>query len=97
MNWHNGLQQYIISYYQGLFTATSTCNEEVIECASRTLSQAQNLQLLREQTEEEVKIALIQMNRDKAPGPDGMTLAFFQKHWEIVGGDIIRLTKHFFQ
>ncbi|WOG89983.1 hypothetical protein DCAR_0209224 [Daucus carota subsp. sativus] len=36
------------------------------------------------------------MNPDKAPGPDGMTPAFFQKHWGIVGRDVVKLTRHFF-
>lgn len=36
------------------------------------------------------------MHPDKAPGPDGMTPAFFQKYWHIVGEDIYKLTKYFF-
>lgn len=37
------------------------------------------------------------MHPDKAPGPDGMTPAFFQKHWSIVGEDVVKLTKDFFE
>lgn len=36
------------------------------------------------------------MHPEKAPGPDGMTPAFFQKHWQNVGEDVYNLTKHFF-
>ncbi|KAL8157797.1 hypothetical protein AgCh_002489 [Apium graveolens] len=35
------------------------------------------------------------MHPNKASGPDGMTPAFFQKHWHIVGEDIFNLTKQF--
>ncbi|RVW12490.1 putative mitochondrial protein [Vitis vinifera] len=35
-------------------------------------------------TEEEIQGALMEMNGDKAPGPDGFTLAFWQSCWENV-------------
>lgn len=37
------------------------------------------------------------MHPDKSPGPDGMTPAFFQRHWAIVGRDILELTRKFFR
>ncbi|KAK0607443.1 hypothetical protein LWI29_015165 [Acer saccharum] len=40
---------------------------------------------------EEVKEALFQMSPSKSPGEDGFPAAFFQKHWEVVGGEVTRL------
>lgn len=57
----------------------------------------QNAELLKQVTVEEVKHALFQMNPDKSPGPDGMTPAFFQKHWPIVGNDIVDMVRIVFQ
>ena len=39
-------------------------------------------------TREEVVTALKQMDPTKAPGPDGMSVIFFQKYWDVVGNDI---------
>ena len=97
LNWQSGLQHYILSHYQNLFTASNTDASRVLECIPQSINQIQNSELVKEVTDEEVRDALFQMNPDKAPGPDGMTPAFFQKHWRIVGRDIINLTKHFFR
>lgn len=36
--------------------------------------------------EEELREAAVSCAGDKAPGPDGFTLAFFQQCWRIVKG-----------
>uniref|UniRef100_A0A803NNP5 Reverse transcriptase domain-containing protein n=1 Tax=Cannabis sativa TaxID=3483 RepID=A0A803NNP5_CANSA len=36
------------------------------------------------------------MHPDKFPGLDGMTLAFYQKHWSIVGADVVQFVREFF-
>jgi hypothetical protein len=33
----------------------------------------------------------------KAPGPDGFPARFFQRNWEIVGTDVIKGVKQFFE
>lgn len=62
----------------------------------RTITEEQNEVLLSEVTVEEVKFALFQMHPDKSPGLDGMTQRFFQRHWSIVGDDIVKMVKEFF-
>lgn len=96
VDWQNGLQNLITQFYTELFTTASTNHVEVIEAVSQSITQVDNMELLQEVTKEEVKLALFQMHPDKAPGPDGMTPAFFQRHWEIVGEDMWRMTRHFF-
>ena len=47
-----------------------------------------NESLIREFTGDEVVVALKQIHSNKAPGPNGMSAVFFQKHWNIVGNNI---------
>ncbi|RVW50807.1 Transposon TX1 uncharacterized 149 kDa protein [Vitis vinifera] len=46
-------------------------------------------------SETEIYAALMGMNGDKALGPDGFTVAFWQSSWEIVKEDILGLFKEF--
>ena len=46
-------------------------------------------------SEEEVHSALMEMNEDKAPGPDGFTVAFWQSCWEFVKEEILAMFKEF--
>ncbi|RVW35251.1 Transposon TX1 uncharacterized 149 kDa protein [Vitis vinifera] len=47
-------------------------------------------------TEEEIHSALLDMNGDKAPGPDGFIVAFWQFYWDFVKKEIVDLFKEFF-
>ncbi len=40
---------------------------------------------------EEIKRAVFQLGGDKAPGPDGFGLRFYQKFWGIIKEDIFRI------
>jgi hypothetical protein len=45
--------------------------------------------------EREVREAIIGMDRDKAPGPDGFSMTFFQDCWEVVKGDLMAVFEEF--
>jgi hypothetical protein len=49
----------------------------------------------REFEEDEIWGVIQNFKGDKAPGPDGFTMAFFQKCWEILKTDIIAVLKEF--
>ncbi|RVX21642.1 hypothetical protein CK203_002122 [Vitis vinifera] len=46
--------------------------------------------------EEEIHFALVEMNGDKAPSPDGFIVAFCQFCWDFVKEEIVDLFKEFF-
>ncbi len=40
---------------------------------------------------EEIKKATFQLSGDKAPGPAGFSLVFFQKFWEVISADLLKI------
>ncbi|KAJ9691309.1 hypothetical protein PVL29_013479 [Vitis rotundifolia] len=46
-------------------------------------------------TEEEISKAVFQLDRDKAPGPDGFTIAVFQDCWDVIKEDLVRVFAEF--
>ncbi|KAL8108560.1 hypothetical protein AgCh_024870 [Apium graveolens] len=96
VEWGSGLEETITGYFSNLFTATETEWERVISCVSRKVSAEQNVMLLAEVDEKEVKAALFNMHPEKSPGPDGMSPGFYQKCWPIVKDDVVKLVKQFF-
>ena len=46
--------------------------------------------------EEEIHSALLELNGDKAPGPDGFTVAFWQACWDFMKEEILELFKEFY-
>ena len=47
-------------------------------------------------TGEEVRAALYELNGEKAPGPDGFTVAFWQFSWNTVKREVMAAFKDFF-
>ncbi|RVW89561.1 putative ribonuclease H protein [Vitis vinifera] len=42
-------------------------------------------------TEKEVRMAVFQLNKEKAPGPDGFTIAVYQQCWDVIKEDLMRV------
>lgn len=60
------------------------------------ITNAQNDELQRLRSLEEVKNTVMGLNKDSAGGLDGMTGAFYQHIWKIIGDDIYNMVKAFF-
>uniref|UniRef100_A0A803Q9L8 Reverse transcriptase domain-containing protein n=1 Tax=Cannabis sativa TaxID=3483 RepID=A0A803Q9L8_CANSA len=96
IDWDNGLANFIQDYFSNIFTASESCWEHVMNCLEPKISAEQNSILLQPISAEEIKHALFQMHPDKSPGPDGMSPAFYQKFWHIIGNDVIKTVQNFF-
>ena len=64
-----------------------------LDFATRSPNEARNLEM--PFREEELFIALNEMEGDKASGPNGFTIAFWQESWHFVKEEIMELFKEF--
>ena len=51
--------------------------------------------LISEFTESEVRDAIFQMEHNKAPGPDGFPVEFYQVFWNVIKDDLMALFSYF--
>lgn len=63
----------------------------------RKITELQNGELDQDVTEEEIRLAIFNMQPDKAPGPDGFTITFYKNHWDIIKKDYVRMVKNVFK
>ena len=76
-------------FYQGLYqTQGFRPMNELLDCVQPSVTDAMNDFIQRPYEAEEVKKALFDMAPSKAPGLDGFTAGFYQRHWNVLGEDI---------
>ena len=90
--WQSGMSRIstiVEEYYTNLFTSSQPrYMDRVLEAVDKVMTQDMAHSLTQPYTEEEVRVAFFSMHPSKSPGPDGMSLFFFQKYWHIVGHDV---------
>lgn len=64
--------------------------------ASEKVTIEENQALISPFTEEEIRAAVFIMNPDKAPGPDGFSMSFYQQGWDILKGVLLSMFNEFF-
>ena len=86
----NEVEEEISSYFQKLFTSTYPEQfDTILQGISPSITNQMNLRLIRPIFELEIKKAIFSLHPNKAPGPDGMTLIFFQRFCHIIKQDLI--------
>jgi hypothetical protein len=94
------LKSYIMDYYKSLF-GPSDGGQFSLDNDRRSdilqILQEYNEKLTAYFTEQEVNEAIFQMKYNKAPGPDGFPVEFYQIFWEIIKGDLMALFKDFYE
>ena len=71
-------------------------NPDFLKIIENKITGEQNAELEKEIMKEEIEWSIQSMPMDKAPGPDGFTVAFYRTHWEVIKKDYIRMAKNFF-
>jgi hypothetical protein len=90
----DNLKTYISEYYKNLFGAPTMNNFSMIESEINDipqLSQEENNILTADFSEKEVQDAIMQMEKNKPPGPDGFPAKFYQKNWDTIRSDFMAM------
>lgn len=87
----------IVSFYHLLFWDEEEVWQPTLDGVGfDTISQADSLVLESPFTKEEVLGVLGSMPGDKAPGPNGFSIAFLQHCWEVVKGEVMATFEQFY-
>ena len=77
------------TFYQNLYRSQGFDDSSyLLSHVLPRVTQAMNDELNKPYTGEEVKLALFQMAPSKAPGVDGFTAGFYQRHWDLLGNEV---------
>jgi len=85
----------IEKFYQRLYTETETWRPAGGCRADRRVSIEDNQMLQKEFEEQEIWECVKLCAGDKAPGPDGYTMAFYIHCWEVIKGEVISTIRNF--
>lgn len=88
----------ILDHYREVYHADSSQGPHLwVQHIPHLVSDDMNRTLLADVSDWEIKEATNSMGALRAPGPDGLNGLFFQKHWDVVGSDVCRAVRLFFQ
>ncbi|WMV40391.1 hypothetical protein MTR67_033776 [Solanum verrucosum] len=71
------IKEEILNFYQNLYTETERWRPQFIARNGKMISKGDNIMLQSQFTEDEIKDCVMACAGDKAPGPNGYTMAFF--------------------
>jgi hypothetical protein len=95
----DNLKTYISEYYKNLSGDPAPNHFGMIEYENNDipqLSSQENRILTDNFTEKEVHAAIMQMEKNKAPGPEGFPAEFYQKFWDVIKLDLPCCLPHSF-
>ena len=79
----------MVGFYKSFYQEPEDWRPIVDGLDFASLDESNRLSLEREFDREEIIAALREAESDEAPGPDGFTIAFFEKCWCMIGEDVM--------
>jgi hypothetical protein len=89
------MMEHIVQYYNNLYFENCSWRTRVEGISFLSIDAEESIWLERAFEEKEVWDVIKDWKGDKAPGPDGFTMAFFQKCWDILKTDIMDFLQNF--
>ncbi|RVW19678.1 Structural maintenance of chromosomes protein 3, partial [Vitis vinifera] len=85
------ISEEIVNFFGNLYSKPEGDSWKIEGIDWAPISEESAIWLDRPFSEEEVRMAVFQLNREKAPGPDGFTLAVYQECWDVIKEDLMRV------
>ncbi len=85
----------VVFFYEDLYQEKEVWRPSVDGLDFHSIEAAERSHLERKFDREEVFLVLKDLQGDKAPGPDGFSMAFFHKCLEVVGNDVMDFFEEF--
>ena len=83
------MKEKVVQFYKSLYQEQETWRPTVDGLDFDMISEEDQAFLERKFDREEVFQVVKELQGDKAPGPDGFTMAFFQKCWSVIADDVM--------
>jgi hypothetical protein len=90
------ISEHIVDYYNSMFTEPLSWRPRLDNLEFDMLNDIEATSLEEPFEEREVWEVIKGMDRDKAPGLDGFTMAFFQDCWGVVKGNLMAVFSEFY-
>ena len=85
----------VVSFYEDLYQEKESWRPSMDGLDFHSIGAAESSHLERKFDRDEVFQVLKDLQGDKAPGPDGFSMAFFYKCWKVVGDNIMDFFEEF--
>jgi hypothetical protein len=89
------IREHAACYFESMFAESMSWRPKLDDLEFESLSEGETASLEAPFLEKEVKDAIFGMDGNKAPSPDGFSLAFFQACWEVLKNDIMAVFSDF--
>ncbi|RVW72039.1 putative ribonuclease H protein [Vitis vinifera] len=85
------ISEEIVNFFGNLYSKPEGDSWKIEGIDWAPISEESAIWLDRPFSEEEVRMAVFQLNKEKAPGPDGFTIAVYQECWDVIKEDLMRV------
>jgi exonuclease III len=89
------IREHVVQFYQSLYQENEAWRPKVDGLPLDSIRAGDRAWLERKFDKEEILQVLHSSQGDKAPGPDGFTMGFFQKCWNVVEADVLAVFEEF--
>jgi hypothetical protein len=91
------IRDHVVTKFTQLFSEESVAFPLDLEnLITPGISMAENSSICKIPSSQEIEATIFDMNIQKAPGPDGLSVLFYKRYWNIMGPTVIAAIQNFF-